>query len=881
MKSIKFLFAGATVALSCAALADPSSEQIGNYTWYYQIVDGKSAEICPAGDAMGAVNPKPSGPVTLPAKLGGKPVTSIADYAFSLYDKITSVTIPDTVTDIGAYAFTQNGKLQCVQFGKKVNKIGSLAFNECKELKSIVFKGNAPTDVHDSAFDDVRNDCCVYRAKTAKGWEKAQDTFPWIFGLEYKIGDCMVDVPAESYSIRGGTGTVTGGGVYALGKKISLKAKADAGSVFCGWMSQDVLLGTTAHLGWALSYSDYTVTGESIKFVGRFITAQEDVDYFALETYADATDSDGALDLNLTPYVHTWSEPKLSFKNLPAGLKYDAKAFKITGKATKPGIYKVAVSATNKSVTKAITAEWTITVPNFYDDVVPLPTDYYGDFIPGVGYADMIAEAEGCTVTGLPTGMKWTAKNLTDKTLGDVQADSYYGVPTKPGDYTVYFTKTVKEGTKSVKHTSTATFHVGPFPKLTIKMEGNSGKDKVTGDGEYAANKKVTLKATPDTSKDNPKVFRGWYDEDDNPLSQAATYSHVMGSKDETITAKFITQKEDADNIKVAVSDVPAFNANLEAVVEGLPCGVSVNWPIAVDALSQTTVKVSGLPTGLKFTAKEVVDAKTGDVIATANSIYGAPTAESKTKIVDGMPKKIPSDVKIEVTTAGKTKKAYVIHVFVDPMEPWVVGTFNGGIGDADDAFGLGSVTVASTGKISGKRSLDADTWTVSAAYFESYDKYNEVYTAMVELKKGTFFDYIPMTFTRKIGNLAEVKFNDMKPAYLLYSVPWKTEPWKTLAKKFTTAAAKTLEITGITDYASTPGTLTLQFDASGSVKAKGVFGKSNATCSTVVTPITDISDPSEEFDAYVYVVLPAKGTFNGYGALLTLHWNGTAFSVK
>ena len=42
-----------------------------------------------------------SGSITIPSTLGGCPVTSIGDGAFSYCDSLTSITIPDRVTSIG------------------------------------------------------------------------------------------------------------------------------------------------------------------------------------------------------------------------------------------------------------------------------------------------------------------------------------------------------------------------------------------------------------------------------------------------------------------------------------------------------------------------------------------------------------------------------------------------------------------------------------------------------------------------------------------------------------------------------------------------------------------------------------------------------------
>ena len=85
-----------------------------------------------------------------------------------------------------------------------------------------------------------------------------------------------------------------------------------------------------------------------------------------------------------------------------------------------------------------------------------------------------IRAANGCTVSGLPTGMKWTAKDVKAKD-GSVTtpANSICGIPTKPGRYTVYFKKSVSEINeqgRSVKvtHTATATFEVADYPTITL-----------------------------------------------------------------------------------------------------------------------------------------------------------------------------------------------------------------------------------------------------------------------------------------------------------------------------------------------------------------------------------------------------------------------------
>ena len=72
------------------------------YTWTYHI-KGDEAEICNNGAR--AVSPEPTGDVTIPSTLGGKPVTKIGAFAFWYCNKMTKVTIPASVKTIEDHAF--------------------------------------------------------------------------------------------------------------------------------------------------------------------------------------------------------------------------------------------------------------------------------------------------------------------------------------------------------------------------------------------------------------------------------------------------------------------------------------------------------------------------------------------------------------------------------------------------------------------------------------------------------------------------------------------------------------------------------------------------------------------------------------------------------
>ena len=157
-------------------------------------------------------------------------------------------------------------------------------------------------------------------------------------------------------------------------------------------------------------------------------------------------------------------------------------------------------------------------------------------------------------------------------------------------------------------------------------------------------------------------------------------------------------------------------------------CGVALRWPVAGRALSQPTVKVSGLPSGLKFTAKDILKkgSKT-EVDVPANTIYGTPT-KAKAGIV-----------KVTVTTAGKSKREYRFLMTVEPLPGWAVGTFDG-VSVIDDAFGSASMTVADGGKTSGKMSAQGEqrkqTASGTATGFTSYE--DGVFFADMTFKIGS-----------------------------------------------------------------------------------------------------------------------------------------------
>ena len=860
-----------TAMFACASRADLTTytEKVDGWIWQYEIAEGKAQNVIGQFTAKYYKDPGPS--LVIPAKLGGKAVASLGLYALQGYD-FTAVTIPSTVTRIGyrafggcrylrsvklpdsvkeiAYnAFEDCVSLQCVDFGKNVSFIGEKAFSGCSSLRSLVFRGaKEPTvDVDQQAgevdaFANVAEGCTVYVPKAAKGWPIDKQ---WWQGMPLFADDCMVDVKIGVYEGGGEYGTVSGGGKFAVGKKITIKGTPNKGCVCAGWADAE----TGIYYGHSASFS-YVVTGADTDFLTGFVQLNTKDDYL----YVDApyeqyeADEDGAVYVPVS--VNSLSEPKVTVKGLPSGVKFDAAKMALTGKAAKPGFYHITVSATNKSIKEPKTAEFDLVVSDFKDDFIPVET-FYGAYTPGVIYTETLDAAAGCKVTGLPPGMKWIAKD-----------NSIYGAPTKPGFYTVFFTKT---DDAKVKHTATATFSVGPFKSLEIEMVGNSGKDKVTGAGEYAANKKVTLKATADKGK----VFSGWYFDSEctDLFSHAASLPFEMPEIGEVkFYAKFIEAAADADpaNIQTVLYPTgdPIVLSDKVELDEPLRCGVYIVWPIWAEALSATTVKVSGLPSGLKFTTKEILDAHK-DPIVPANSIYGVPTkAGSYT-------------VKITVTTAGKNSFNYAVQGDVIPLDRWAVGQFEGS-GGFEFFPGPVSLTVAENGKISGKyTSLDGSVWTLSAPYFYDYDGENFAYHATITCKSGKKEWLEELTIAEPdspMGAVAATMSGDLD--YMdLYQTSWKHDEWKAAGKDINKA------VFTYDDGGSSDGeySVRLTFKADGSVKTAGVWGSYKPSGSSTLVPLA-MPNGDGSFPAFVSVCFPQneKKNFSGYFEDVFLWWSGT-----
>ena len=108
------------------------TELVDGMKWKYRVVNGEAEIYC--GDYTSAIPWTTTGAITIPSSLGGYPVTSIGEFAFYNCERLTSITIPDSVTSIGWYAFKDCYDLTSITIPDSVISIGYYAFGDCYSL---------------------------------------------------------------------------------------------------------------------------------------------------------------------------------------------------------------------------------------------------------------------------------------------------------------------------------------------------------------------------------------------------------------------------------------------------------------------------------------------------------------------------------------------------------------------------------------------------------------------------------------------------------------------------------------------------------------------------------------------------------------------------
>ena len=249
----------------------------------------------------------------------------------------------------------------------------------------------------------------------------------------------------------------------------------------------------------------------------------------------------------------------------------------------------------------------------------------------------------GCIATETLTMVPGTTLTTACGNYKVATAPSGFKFDTKRGTSTATFTK---PGTYDAVLFSTAgriavlRYIVTELPTVTITCQGGDANCKVTGEGSYFANTKVTLVATV------PKyaTFVGWF-ENDTCCSTNKRCTFTMGASSRALVAKFVTEP-----LTLTVTSLFTFYV----VGDPVSIGVSCNLP----ASELKSIKATRLPAGLTFSKVgdqyqiSGVPTKAGEGVFTIQAVAksGVTTTKTFTATINKEPVKVaffdePEDV--------------------------------------------------------------------------------------------------------------------------------------------------------------------------------------------------------------------------------------------
>ena len=364
--------------------------------------------------------------------------------------------------------------------------------------------------------------------------------------------------------------------------------------------------------------------------------------------------------------------------------------------------------------------------------------------------------------------------------------------------------------------------------KYAVRLT-KSGKGSVSGAGSKAYRSKVTVKAKASKGY----VFQGWYKITNNGqgivnggegngetlVSRKANYSFKVPLGGVTLKAKFITKAQDKAGIGMTLNGTgvgaSAAAAGVTMPVQTNFCGVALSVPLAAEGLTPVKVTVKGLPKGFKYDAKK-------------NAIVGVPRSVRT------------FTAKFTVKSAGASR-TWSVRWVIAPLPAWAQGRYFGmevhASGNMIDAPSTLSVT--SSGKISGKLVEHGTNWTVNALCYQEYKAENASFealvtatyaykeTKMVKGKKKTETKYLTREMTLHMAE-DSITIGSYPTWYVFFHFGWLSSAQKALGKKyFYTSKAKPFRTFTI------PG---------GSVSGKAIGLDPSETLTLKITPSFDVT---------------------------------------
>ena len=119
----------------------PYQETVNGIAWSFTVAEG-TATVESGRFGAPAISSATVGAVTVPSSLGQCEVATIGPWAFRYCDKITAVSMPDTVLSIGESGFEGCASLKRISLPPSMLAVGDFAFYNCQSLQRVVFEGD-------------------------------------------------------------------------------------------------------------------------------------------------------------------------------------------------------------------------------------------------------------------------------------------------------------------------------------------------------------------------------------------------------------------------------------------------------------------------------------------------------------------------------------------------------------------------------------------------------------------------------------------------------------------------------------------------------------------------------------------------------------------
>ncbi len=256
----------------------------------------------------------------------------------------------------------------------------------------------------------------------------------YMLTIDHALPHYTVTIEADAEA-----GTVTGAGDYPAGTVVTLTAKANKDYIFTGW--EDVTFADESTDPRATKVQivvpEYDITVKA-SFAKKGAEGEEDDIITADDVKVSGVATEGYI-LNTTPVsikidVDSASMPTIKVSKLPSGLKFNKKTNTIEGTPKKVGLYDLVISVSNASKkNQQIVIEDAILVLGRSGIPAPQGSEVATLKVAADGSIEGLATLpEGCTISGLPAGMKWVDGKLV-------------GYPKKPGNYVVTVTTPMKD----------------------------------------------------------------------------------------------------------------------------------------------------------------------------------------------------------------------------------------------------------------------------------------------------------------------------------------------------------------------------------------------------------------------------------------------------